>query len=115
MILIALKLAAYAGLIGLAATAEGPARFALVGFFSADFFVWVVMALVDLPFAGVSALIELTIYLALIAVLGSSSPALMAAPETNDEIVVVMFVFLGTFFFKGSYHALMKLQEIMED
>ena len=111
--LLVLKLVLYGGFITAAAVAGGPARFALVGFFGADFFVWVFVSALLLPVSSPSFVFEFVVYLGLILFFASGTD-LVATPTTNDEMAVVFITFLFTFFAKGGYHSLKLLNEFTE-
>ena len=108
----ALKLVAYGGLIIAAVFTGGVARFALVGFFGADFFVWAVASFIVMPFSRTGVAVEFVAYLGLI-IFFSSGADLIAAPRTNDEMAVTFLVFLATFFVKGCYHGFRMLDEFL--
>jgi len=108
------KLVIYVVLIAAAMVCGGVVRFGLVGFFAADFFVWVVVSVFSIPFSRVSVGIEFAAYLALM-LLFTSGADLVATPATNDEIAVTAGTFLVTFFAKSIYHGRLLMDEIFGD
>jgi len=103
MALLALKLAVYGGLITAAAVCGGVVRFTLVGFFAADFIVWVAISVFSMPFSKTTLAVEFAVYFSLM-IFFASGTELFATPTNNDEMVFTAGAFLVTGFVKGAYH-----------